>query len=306
MIGQLAKNTAANKFVFSTGEEIQVMLLSDNLTEEAIDRITRRRVACIRYLAKYSDKISLEDLPANLEQITRIKVENLYEPGYFFSSHVVVGSDIMSEERFRRLVDATMTSPSLWSYDTSVRPRYEAKELEGQQLGFDIAGCFVNNETTLCDKRLFLIEHPFDEKYPNGKISQTKAASEFISHPLDDRLTIWPAGHLDAYSMFLKSKSLATGEIDVCRNPSYNKGSLRSLLGRKEDLCICKAAGERPTHRNKRSCIGEIYSAGQGEGSELYLSTSSGEGLTDDSSAKYVGGISFVAKPKNSEPIMCC
>jgi hypothetical protein len=245
----VAPEKKLGEFYFSTGEKMAVKtgLRSNREVNKAIQRLINHA----RFLAKNSDKNVV--LPSNLESQIRNRVVELNGKNFVFRFYLRVGADVISEQCLRELANPAWVYGPLWTSDAE-KESYTVEELNGSDAGISVCGAFLNAEETDCDPILFLLDHPFDDKYPNGKISQVSAASEFLAESIDG-LELFQTDHRDVMSMFIMDKNDQLSPDNVI----LAQGWMRIPLGRRS------VVGD--------SVVGNVYS----NGGQLRLNRSSGQ-----------------------------
>ena len=212
--------TKPGEFVFSTGDKMafETGKLEDRQVRRAADRLEH----FLRYIAKNSDK--KVTLPANIGDQILEQVRALNDKSYALHFYLRLGSDIISEDRLRELANPDYVYGSLWVPGTC-KESYTLEELNGSNAGVSVMGAFKNADKTGYDRTLMLLSHPFDDKYPNGKISQQEAANEF----LQEDASYSQIDHIDAASMYLMDY------IDKVGNDKMflAEGFMRVPLGRR-------------------------------------------------------------------------
>ena len=267
-----APEVKLGEFIFSTGEKMSFKM--GKLTEKQVSKIIGRLVNHVYYIAKHSDKNVI--LPADIESQIRQQVEELNSKGYVFLFGLRFGENIISEKRLRDLTNPSWVYDPLWtpneyrSDDEKVKNYngYTVEELNGSETDIAVIGMFINTEKTGYDPTLMLLGHPYDDTYPNGKITQQNAVKEFLSEKFDG-LEISQTDHLDANSMYIMDRNDKI-KPDVMY---LAKGFKRITLGRRTD---------------DDSIVGVVYS----DDGRWGLDRSYGRG--DDG-----GGVGFVAGLEN-------
>ena len=221
-------NTTPNAKIitFSNGNEMKLALGKN--PEKILEKASNGLCNFASYLADNSDRRGIV-LPANFETQIRDQVFELGRKEFAWAKFGLrVGTDIISWARLHELADPSWIYGPLWTvgYDAN---GYTESELECEYEGISVVANFADAEKTGVDKRLFLLDHPFDEEYPrDGYLSQEAATAEFLAMDLPG-LETFQTDHRDATLMYLYDR---TNRVQNQRL-ILAQGWMRTHLGRR-------------------------------------------------------------------------
>jgi len=214
----------AREFIFSTDEIMR--LRTGQRSKKEVEKIIGRLVNHVLYIAKNSNNKNVI-LPADLKDQVGKQVDALNSKGYELRFYVRFGADVISEQRLRELADPEWVYDPLWVPDRNTES-YKVEELNGSETGISVMGAFMNAEESDFDATLFLLNHPFDDEYSNGKISQENGAKEFLAESIDG-LETSSTDHRDADSMYIMDRNDQMPPSSVI----FAQGLMRIPLGRR-------------------------------------------------------------------------
>ncbi|MDR1300396.1 MAG: hypothetical protein LBK50_01670 [Candidatus Nomurabacteria bacterium] len=234
-------NTKSDEFHFSTNEKMAVK--TGQLPNRGVKKIVQELVDHTYFIIENSDKNVV--LPSDLEEQIRSKVEDQNAKGYKVQYFMKFGENIISTARMIELANPDYVYDPLWTPGTETES-YTVKELNGSETDISVMGMFLNTEDTDYDPTLFLLDHPFDDKYPNGKISQVDAAKEFLAKSIDG-LEIKQTDHRDVLSRYIMDKNNGLSPNDVILAQGWTRIPLgrRSVVGGSCVGCVNSGGGRR-------------------------------------------------------------
>jgi hypothetical protein len=209
------------EFVFSTGEKMSLAVGQHG--EKTLRGIANRLVSQIDCIRAHTDRPF--KAPSKFAAQITDHVHDLNGSGLLLSFALRCGANYISWRKMCELANPDYVYDPLWTNPGG----YTLKELDGTFEGVSVIGMFQTAEQTNFDRRLLLRGHPWDDRYPNGKISQAQAVAEIVQAQPFTGLEIFQTDHRDATGVYVAD------HIDQIKPNSaiFDQGWMRIPLDRR-------------------------------------------------------------------------